>query len=561
MSKPPALPAPWKRALLWTVSGLGIAAVLLVGAWVLDEKVIHDGMVLRNVTLAGDPVGGFGPGDLERRLAVLADDVADDTLTIDLPERVITATNAGAGVSLDVAATGGQVMEAGREGNLVDQFRSWVDTLLGEPRPVDLVYDYQQDSLDAWLTDLPAARLREPVEPTFSGRSGQFVVQPGEDGQYLDADTVAAAAADAFTTQSSPFTVAVDWTPIPPQVTPEAVDEALAVAEDLADSALTVSVGEHVTRIGPGRIRRWIESEQDGDRLEPVFKPARVQRQLEQTLAEFADPGEDPTFSVVDGEVQVEYGIPPTRCCAPGVSALVYEAITSGGTDTLALPLVEVEDEKTQAAKLGIVEMVSEFTTNHNCCESRVDNIHRIADIVRGVVIHPGETFSINDYVGERTTEKGFVPAGTIQFGRFEDGVGGGISQFATTMFNAAFFAGMEFEEYQSHSLYIDRYPYGREATLSYPHPDLVMTNNTPYGVLLWPTYTDTSVTVQMWSTEYWDVEQSGQISYPVDQCTRVETSRRRTNPDGVSENDEVFALYRPGEGLDCAGAATPQPQ
>ena len=53
------------------------------------------------------------------------------------------------------------------------------------------------------------------------------------------------------------------------------------------------------------------------------------------------------------------------------------------------------------------------------------------------------------------------------------EAVGGGISQFATTLFNAAFFAGLDIPEYQSHSIYITRYPYGREATLSYPAPDL----------------------------------------------------------------------------------------
>ena len=213
----------------------------------------------------------------------------------------------------------------------------------------------------------------------------------------------------------------------------------------------------------------------------PGVRPAQVQRQLERILAEFADEGEDPTFSIVDGEVDVEYGTPPTRCCAPGVADLVFEAISSGGTETLALPLVEVEDARTQAAKLGIIEMVSEFTTNHNCCESRVENIHRIADIVRGVVIQPGrDVLDQRLRRGADRPRRGSSRAGTIQYGRFEDAVGGGISQFATTMFNAAFFAGLEFEEYQSHSLYIDRYPYGREATLSYPHPDLEVTNNTP---------------------------------------------------------------------------------
>ena len=103
----------------------------------------------------------------------------------------------------------------------------------------------------------------------------------------------------------------------------------------------------------------------------------------------------------------------------------------------------------------------------------------------------PGERFSVNDFVGERTREKGFVSAGTIQQGHFKDDVGGGISQFATTLFNAAFFAGLEFDDYQSHTIYISRYPYGREATLNYPDVDLAFINNTPYGILIWPEYTE----------------------------------------------------------------------
>jgi vancomycin resistance protein YoaR len=209
---------------------------------------------------------------------------------------------------------------------------------------------------------------------------------------------------------------------------------------------------------------------------------------------------------------------------------------------------------------LGIHEIIGEFTTQHQCCQSRVTNIHRMADIVRGAIIEPGGSFSINDYVGRRTAEDGFVPAGSIQLGRFKDDVGGGVSQFATTLFNAAFFAGLDFAEYQSHSIYISRYPYGREATVSFPAPDLEVVNNTPYGMLVWTEYTDTSITVQLWSTPYFAVEETGQSSYRQGACTRVETFRQRTDPEGRVIDDMVFAVYRPGEGLDCAGRPTPIP-
>src|SRR5690606_17376740 len=205
-----------------------------------------------------------------------------------------------------------------------------------------------------------------------------------------------------------------------------------------------------------------------------------------------------------------------------------------------------------EAAKLGIVEEVGrpdEFgpTTMHACCESRVQNIHRIADPIRGVVIKPGETVSVNDHVGRRTRAKGFTDGGAIVGGRFTTGVGGGISQFATTFFNAALFAGLDFGEYQSHSIYISRYPRGREATLSFPHPDLQIKNTTPYGVLIWPTYTDTSITVHLYSTKHFSSVTVGEPTpSAAGNCTRWTTPRHRVYLDGRTKDDTVFARYRP---------------
>src|SRR5690606_29751454 len=95
--------------------------------------------------------------------------------------------------------------------------------------------------------------------------------------------------------------------------------------------------------------------------------------------------------------------------------------------------------------RLGIRELVGEFTTRYPAGQPRVVNIKRIAELTRGVIIEPGATFSVNDFVGRRTVDKGFVSAGVIQNGVFQDDVGGGISQFATTLFNAAFFGGLDF--------------------------------------------------------------------------------------------------------------------
>ena len=85
----------------------------------------------------------------------------------------------------------------------------------------------------------------------------------------------------------------------------------------------------------------------------------------------------------------------------------------------------------------------------------------------------PGASFSVNGRVGQRTKEKGYVNAPVIYNGTHDEDIGGGVSQFAPTLFNAAFFGGMEYDACQSHRLWIrERYPRRREATIQWPQPD-----------------------------------------------------------------------------------------
>ena len=128
-------------------------------------------------------------------------------------------------------------------------------------------------------------------------------------------------------------------------------------------------------------------------------------------------------------------------------------------------------------------------------------------------MLKPGETFTLNDTVGERTAENGFTEGFIISDGIFKEDLGGGVSQMATTTFNAMFFAGLEDVEHKPHSFYIDRYPVGREATVAWGAVDLRFSNDTPYGVLIQRPRRPRArpsragrVTVRMWSTKYWDI-------------------------------------------------------
>lgn len=262
------------------------------------------------------------------------------------------------------------------------------------------------------------------------------------------------------------------------------------------------------------------------------------------------------------GTVVIIPGTPETVCCDAASARRIERALTSDvEIATLLLREEDGEFGTAWAEELGIEERVATFTTNYTPGQSRVTNIRLIAELTQGVILMPGETFSLNEHVGQRTRDKGFVPAGTIVNGHLVDSVGGGISQFATTLFNAAFFGGLEFEAYQSHSIYFSRYPYGREATISWPAPALIIENPSPYPVLIWPTSTASSVTVDLYSTPWVEAEQSGQWETGVGvACTRVTTERSRTFlDDGSTDVDTVFATYRP-EGIGCDGVETEDP-
>jgi vancomycin resistance protein YoaR len=350
--------------------------------------------------------------------------------------------------------------------------------------------------------------------------------------------------------------VRAEAVPFPPRFAPSAAERLLDEAEQATAAPLPVVAGDQQVDLAPEVVRPWLRARPEGDRLVLVVDERQVAEALPRLLPEAGTPGVDAGLQVVGSGVVVTPDRPGTACCddaAPG--ALLAALRDPGAARPVALGLRPAPARRTadEVAGWGVARPVASFTTHHAAGEARVTNIHRIADLLRGALIEPGGTFSVNRAIGPRTRAKGFVEAGVIEQGEFTTSVGGGISQFATTLFNAAFFAGLEYEEYQSHSIYISRYPYGREATLSYPAPDLELSNPSPYGVLIWPTYTGSSISITLWSTPTVTAEQTAQSEERVGNCTRVTTERTRTALDsGRRRVDTVHATYRPAEGMDC---------
>lgn len=202
------------------------------------------------------------------------------------------------------------------------------------------------------------------------------------------------------------------------------------------------------------------------------------------------DPTGVPDFDFSDPS-QLRYSTEKLPLAKDQVLDALAEAVSRDRVLTLASP------ERSLA--VDDLHLVSRFTTYYSCCQDRVTNIQQIAKLVTGAVIPAGQELSVNTLVGERTEEKGFVPAGSILGGELVDSVGGGVSQFATTLYNAVYWAGLEDIHHQPHSWAFSRYPTGIEATISWPVPDLKFRNNTDHPVILRTTTTDTSVTAEIW--------------------------------------------------------------
>ena len=167
----------------------------------------------------------------------------------------------------------------------------------------------------------------------------------------------------------------------------------------------------------------------------------------------------------------------------------------------LTIATAQPEVSTAEAKSMGITGSVGAYTTVYGGDPNRLHNVRLVSQLIDETFIPPGSVFSFNDATGERNADRGFLEAPVIINGELQTGLGGGVCQVSTTVFNAAFEAGLSIEERTNHALYISHYPTGRDATVNYPDTDLKFTNDT--GHWLWlRTFVGTSeLTVALYGT------------------------------------------------------------
>ena len=358
---------------------------------------------------------------------------------------------------------------------------------------------------------------RPEVEPRITFENRQPVVRQPADGLRVDQRELVAIIKAAYLRTTNPQTIPMRVTK--PTVGEDGVKSALA---GFAKSAmegpvrLNVSPGNITIDLQPEVYQSALRLEVENGALRPIIDPEILSEPLAIATKQIGSPAKDAQIVIKNNKPVIIDGVPGRGINAEELATkLIGPLALSSSGRVLDLEIKDVDPlfSTKDAQDLKIVEKVSTFTTYYPPTTYRDINQGRAAELINGTILKPGEEFSLNQTVGERRPDRGFVKGGVIDGGKFSTAYGGGVSQVATTTYNAAFFAGLEFLQFKAHSVYISRYPMGREATVNWPNVDLRFKNNTPYGILITAKRVPSAgrsrgeLTVSMWSTKYWDIK------------------------------------------------------
>jgi vancomycin resistance protein YoaR len=514
---------------------------LTAAAWAIDTR--DDGShASRGADLAGHDISGKSRAQVAKVVDQLSDDLPTTPVTIETPNFHLTTTAADLGITVDRKATLDTAMHTGSDDPGPLAPLRWAKALVSD-RPVLVKMTVDKAKAATTIHQLEGARRTEPTEPTIKATATTVELVPGKDGTGLDVEQIVSKLPLSTSTIDHHITVTVDQHPQHPTIGDAEVKALADTAERNTAQPIAVTLGSTTKNVDATALRAGFGVSNGSDGKPTLTLDPKV---VGPVLANAFPPAPNPTgltFTMANGQMVPVAGKDATVCCADSAPQTLAAAVLAGKKSASLDPkTLTAADAANQAAAAGVKEVVGEFTTHHPAGQPRVINIHRIADLTRGQYIAPGATFSVNGFIGKRTPDKGFVVAPVIEDGEFSTDVGGGISQYATTLFNAAFFAGLDIPQYKAHSIYISRYPFGREATLAYPGVDLKIHNNSPYGVVIWTSYTNSSLTVQLWSTRYATGAQTAQNKSSG--CGPISTTRTRTFVDGHTDQQVFHADY-----------------
>lgn len=489
-----------RRFLLGTV--LAIAALYVVGYLLTGSR------MPANATIAGVDIGGMSPSAAKDKLDNALTPRLKDSFEMNHGEITVDLGPEDTGLTLNLDRS---IDDAGGS-------RSWNPaTMFGlffgehESAPAFDGDDSQMTiTLDALGDDINV----DVVEAQITFKGAEPVARQPKAGLVVNRDDTVAAMKAAYLVAKNP--VEIPTTAVEPSVGAAGLARAMdEFARPAMAGPVTLRVGDKDVPLPPSAYAPALIVQVENGMLTPSIDPRKLEKPLTDSTTGIGRKAVDASISIKNGKPvitpsKVGIGLQPKEMA----TELIPVLSKTGSDRVLIIKAKAVEPALTtaEAKKLGIKTMVGAFTTYYPPAAYRDINQGRAAELINGTIVKPGETFSFNDTVGERTPANGFTVGTVINGGVFREEQGGGVSQVVTTTYNAAFFAGLTDVEHHPHDLYIGRYPVGREATVYWGSLDLKFRNDTKYGVLI-RAYVNKSMPnsqgvmrVEMWSTKVWDI-------------------------------------------------------
>lgn len=490
-----------------------LAPVLLVAFSVIMLRIVYTDRALPGTHLAGVNVEGDSSASLKERMTRLK----ASPVTVFAAGKQLRITPVDAGYEQDVPATVDRVLDEGRDGPLFG--------LIKTARGVFETHQVQPaDRVDAAKIDATSRRVARLINrEIFPGGididpvTYTVTAQGPRKGRVVDRPALKRELVVALRSGKEEFRAPFKARPVAKL---SAVRKVAADAEEYLQQDLVITGAGDPIVWGKDTLASFLRlrsSTKDRTKVRVGSDEPRLRALVAEIAGSRDRRSREPTFSapaksaVLDGKGAVTWRsraaqVSVTRAGYSGrtidrdAAVIAIADAVRAGRHTAKLPVKIAKPKVTQKAAGKVDSLIGTFTTRYEPGQPRVTNIRRMAKTVDGTVVAPGAQFDLNAIVGERTKVKGYVAAPFIGEGnKIEPSVGGGVSQFSTTMYNAAYFAGLKVDTHQPHSLYISRYPPGREATLNFPSIDLKWTNDTDAPIVV-RTFTDSrSVSVSLY--------------------------------------------------------------
>ena len=480
---------------------VGIFFAVLLSFYGLTRAASQD-EVMGRVDVSGTAVGGQSRDQALSTMVAVEDEHLAKTASFFLDGKPVHIQPPVTGFDVDEDSIVSNAMAVGREGNAAYQFLWWIGHIFSRAE-IDLTGSVDDDAMtnvfDEWddsVIGMPASLgslelVEDVVKPTYP-ESGTGVDRNAASGIMLEAMLVNSGKNEALPTVT-----------IIPRLSDTDIDTALLEANTLLSADIRLVYNGSSIVFTQHQLMEAFRSEtisEGSPQIINYFDPEVINGFLAPVRSEYEAEPVDARFNISGDAITIVGGSRGTRIDENDAAMRLYLAgLTSSRTGQLTLVEDAEPDTTTEELEaLGINHLVSSFTTYHPCCADRVTNIQNMADRLDGAIVRSGQEFSVNGFVGQRTPEKGYVPAGTIVAGELKDTVGGGVSQFATTTYNAVFWGGYEDITHKPHSYYFSRYPEGIEATINWTTPDLAFRNNTNKAIMIDTKYTADSITIRI---------------------------------------------------------------